>query len=122
MNKVEISSEQLRNELQEIKERLTSLESIDAYLNRDKLVVLVSDAVAGIPQRKAILRLCEEPRTKEELMAELDFKSPQALDHHLNPLRDHGIIETTEKERKLAFVRSRIVSKLQKSALKKLID
>lgn len=120
-NIIEIGSEQLRKELQEIKERLTTLESIDAYLHRDKLVQIVKEALANIDQRRQIVRACEVPLTKEELVSALNFNSSQALDHHLTPLRDHGVLELTEKDGRKAFVRSRIISKLPKAELRKLL-
>jgi hypothetical protein len=90
-NKLEISSDQLKAELIEIKERIGSLETIATISNK----AIVEQHVRGhlkTQQAKQIMKECSEPRTREYLMAKFEYKTPQALDYHLGPLRDNNLI------------------------------
>jgi len=119
---IEISSGQLWGELQEIKERLSTIESIDSYVHRDKLTEIVSAALGGKSQRKKVVSLCAEAQTRQELTAALELGSPQALDHILRPLREqHVILEETVKDGAKAFVQSRLLKKLPKTILDALL-
>jgi len=118
----EFSSRELRHELQEIKERLTTIEGLDAFIHRDKIVDMIRSALKDNANRKAIVKNCDQPRTKEELASICGHNSVPALDHHLTPLREHSIlIEQTVKNGCIAFVQSRIIRMLPKSELAKLL-
>lgn len=120
---LEITSKQLRLELQQIKERLTTLESIDVHLRRDQIVALVEKVVGGKEERKKILHLCESPRTLEEIQSHLGKNSKQALTNHINPLKDEGLLEPTVNDAgKYAYVRSRIISRLRPSDRKRILE
>src|SRR6266576_702659 len=91
-SKVEVSSDQLKNELMEIKDRVSALETIATISNRK----VVEDYVrAELRTDKAIpiLKECEEPRTREYLIKKFSFNSGAALDHHLMPLKQADLIQ-----------------------------
>lgn len=120
---MEITSKQLRHELQEIKERLTTLESIEVHLRREQIVKLVERVIDGKEDRKKILHFCDEPRTREEIQGHLGKNSKQALTNHINPLKDEGLLETTENgDGKHAYIRSRILSRLRPSDRKRILE
>ena len=113
----------VRHELQQIKERVTTIESILAHVHSDKLLEIVATAVKDSPIKKGILRYCDEPRTKEQIRSHLDLASMPALDYHLAPLRFDGLIEETKvSARKMGLIRARIIEKLRKSDLSKLLE
>src|SRR5579864_3080881 len=88
---IEVSSAELRAELIEIKDRVGALETIASISNKEVVEKFVRES---IPSEKArhILKECEEPRTREYLVEKFGFASPQALDHHLSPLRQADLI------------------------------
>ena len=113
----------VRHELQQIKERVTTMESILAYVHSDELLEIVRIAVQGSPTKKGILRFCHEPRTKEQICAHLNLGSKQALDYHLGPLRVDGLMEEIEiSVKEMGFIRARIIEKLPKGELRKLLE
>ena len=85
-DRVEISSDQLRSELIEIKERVSALETIASISNREAVEKFVRGQLTT-DKARPIMKECAEPRTREYLMAKFGFKSGPALDHHLKPLR-----------------------------------
>src|SRR5687768_935207 len=89
--RLEISSDQLKAELSEIKDRVGALETIASLANRSVVEGYVR-AHLTTERGKQIMKECREPRTREYLMAKFGFKSPQALDHHLNPLRGDDLL------------------------------
>src|SRR5689334_4005964 len=90
---VEVTSQQLLNELIEIKDRVGALENVAGIANQDILVKYFGD-VLNTPQRRQIMAACREPQTRDELIKKFKFNSPQALNHHLKPLREGLIHET----------------------------
>ena len=120
---MESRSPDVTHELQQIKERVTTVESILAHVHADKILDLVRNAIKGNVVKKAILRYCTEPRSKEELRSHLNLKSSQAVDHHLAPLRFDGLIEeTAPSPGRVAFLRARIIEKLPKRDLRDLLE
>ena len=85
-DKLEVSSDQLRAELIEIKERVGALETIASISNRAEVEKYIRLHLTN-NQRKQILQECGEPRTRQYLKEKFSFSSPQALDVHLKPLR-----------------------------------
>src|SRR5947209_6722957 len=88
---LEISSDQLRAELIGIKERLGAIETIESISNRPVVEAYVR-AHLTTDKSRLIMRECSEPRTRDQLVARLKFASRQALDHHLNPLRESDLL------------------------------
>lgn len=93
---VEITSQQLLNELVEIKDRVGALENVAGIANQDILVKYFGE-VLSTPQKKDIMAACDSPQKRDELMKKFKFNSPQALNHHLKPLRE-GLIHETHSD------------------------
>lgn len=111
---IEVSSTPLQSELIEIKERLGSLETITSLAHR-KEVESQAKSVLNTPQKREVMKKCEEPKTKDQLKHELNFASVQALDHHLNPLRGGDLIHQRSDDRgTLTFEWSRLFRSLPK--------
>jgi len=91
-DRVEISSDQLRSELIEIKERVSALETIASISNREAVEKFVRGQLTT-DKARPIMKECAEPRTREYLMAKFGFKSGPALDHHLKPLLEADLIQ-----------------------------
>src|ERR1700690_3414638 len=90
-DKLEVSSDQLRAELIEIKERVGALETIASISNRIEVEKYIRQHLTN-NQRKQILQECHEPRTRQHLKDKFSFATLQALDFHLKPLRDSDLI------------------------------
>jgi hypothetical protein len=84
---IEITSSQLLGELQEIKDRVGALENVAGIVNQDALEKYFREAIVN-EFRRAIMETLRTPKTREELRTQLAHKSRQALDYHLNPLRE----------------------------------
>lgn len=91
-DRLEVSSDQLKSELIEIKERVGALETIASISNRSVVETYVRGQIKTDNARR-IMALCSEPRTRQELTAKLGLASRQALDHHLRPLREADLIQ-----------------------------
>jgi hypothetical protein len=119
---LEVSSGQLQSELIEIKEKVAALETIASLSNRSVVEKFVSENVKSL-QAKRIMRACEIPKTRDELTAELDFASSQALDHHLKPLRESDLLQQRfNSGGKLTFEWSNLFKRLPKAAINKILN
>jgi hypothetical protein len=118
---LEVSSEQLKSELVEIKERIAALETIASLSNRAVVEKYVGECIKS-PQAQKIMRACETAKTKERLVKELNFESPQALDHHLKPLRENDLLQQNFNSGKLlTFEWSNLFRRLPKASVNKLL-
>src|SRR5258708_1756742 len=90
---VEVTSQQLLDELREIKDRVGALENVAGIANQEILLKYFGE-VLNTPQRREIMAACQEPQTRDALIKKFRFNSPQALHHHLKPLREGLIHET----------------------------
>jgi DNA-binding transcriptional ArsR family regulator len=122
-NRLEISSDQLKAELIEIKERIGSLETIATISNK----AIVEQHVRGLlksKQAKQIMKECSVPRTREYLMATLKFNNPPALDYHLGPLRENNLIHQhfDDDGRIQTFECSKLFRQLTKKAQKEVLE
>ncbi len=116
---VEVTSQQLLNELTEIKDRVGALENVAGIANQAILVKYFSE-VLNTNHRRRIMAACQEPQTRDQLQAKLGFNSPQAMHHHLNPLRE-GLIHETHSEGVTLFEWSLLFKRLQKKEREKLL-
>jgi hypothetical protein len=91
-DRIEISSDQLRAELIEIKERVGALETIASISNKAVVEAYIRNHLAT-EKAKQIMQECGEPRTREYLIDKLGFASAQALDYHLNALREDDLVQ-----------------------------
>jgi DNA-binding transcriptional ArsR family regulator len=75
-------------------------------------------------QAKQIMRECSEPRTREYLMVKLNYKTPQALDYHLAPLRDNNLIHQhfDDDGSIQTFKCSKLFRQLSKKTQKEILD
>ena len=118
---VEVSSDQLKAELIEIKERVGALETIASISNRQVVETYVREHLKTDKGRQ-IMKECEEPRTREHLMAKFGFKSAAALDYHLSPLREDDLIRHRFEDGTQTFEWSNLFKRLPKKTLKKMLD
>lgn len=119
---LEMSSDQLKAELIEIKERVGALETIASISNRKVVEEYVRSHLKTDTARQ-IMRECSEARTREYLISKFRFASPQALDHHLNPLRRDDLIEVRfDDTGAQAFEWSKLFRGLPRSTRDELLD
>ena len=119
---LEVTSDQLTAELIEIKERIGSLETITSLANRPFVEAQARNHLTT-PQRREIMKKCEEPHTREQLRTELKFENVQALDHHLRPLREADLIhQRADSAGKPTFEWSKLFKSLSKASKKALLD
>jgi DNA-binding transcriptional ArsR family regulator len=118
----EFTSEQLKAELIEIKERLGSLETIASLANREIVEKYVTGVLKNDAKKKALMRACESSRSRTELKESLGFESPQALDYHLTPLRETDLIhESRNNSGVQIFEWSKLFKHLPKATRDRLI-
>ncbi|MFZ0394120.1 MAG: hypothetical protein WAL73_09720 [Terracidiphilus sp.] len=107
--------------MREIKERIAALETIASLANRPT-VEAYARTVLTTSSIKAIVAACETPKTKEQLRTELGFASVPALDHHLNQIRPHDILQPeTNEDGKLTFRWSNLFARLPRTTLDELL-
>ncbi|MEY2538793.1 MAG: hypothetical protein QOG67_2533 [Verrucomicrobiota bacterium] len=116
---VEVTSQQLLNELTEIKDRVGALENVAGIANQAILVKYFGEVLTN-DQRRRIMVACQEPQKRDQLISKLGFNSPQALHHHLNPLRE-GLIHETHADGVTYFEWSLLFKRLQKKERDKLL-
>jgi DNA-binding transcriptional ArsR family regulator len=119
---IEVASDQLKAELVEIKERLGALETIASLSNRSVVEALARSHLTT-PKSRQIMRECEQPQTKSNLVSKLGLASVQALDHHLTPLREADLIhQRFDDDGVLTFEWSKLFKGLPKTKAKELLD
>ena len=120
-DRIEISSDQLRVELIEIKERVGALETIASISNRSVVEAYVRSHLATT-KGKLIMKECAEPRTREYLISKFKFASAQALDYHLTPLRDSDLLrQHFDEDGTQTFEWSNLFKRLPKEILKQIL-
>jgi DNA-binding transcriptional ArsR family regulator len=118
---LEVSSQQLQDELVAIKDRLSAIETIQSVSNAPEVTKYVDAHLTG-KYAKEIMQRCEEPRTRTELTTALSLNSAQALDHHLKPLRQANLLHQTVKEdNSIAFEWSDLFRALPRPTIKKIL-
>jgi predicted HD phosphohydrolase len=105
----------------EIKERLGALETIASISNRSVVEAYVRTHLTTDKGRQ-IMKECDQPRTREYLVSQLSFASTQALDYHLNPLREGDLIrQRFDDDGAQTFEWSNLFKRLPKKALKEIL-
>lgn len=112
---MQVSSDQLDGRLAGMEDRLTSIEVILAHANRKDIEELVASAVGGSAQKKELLRLCETARSIPDLTAAMKLNSPQALNKHLRPLKEHGLIQHASTQPDVTYEWNALLRRLPKS-------
>lgn len=118
---VEVTSGQLHRRLVRIEDRLAGVEAILAHANRAEIEGLIAKAVGKSKQKATILRLCETPQSIKTLQKALGFKSPQNVNNHVAPLRDHGLLEHASSVPPVTYEWSPIIRRLNKAARESLL-
>ena len=118
---VEVSSDQLQEELAAIKERLNAIETIQTISNVTVVKKYVEEHLTTT-KAKDIMRECEEPRTSAYLIEEFGFSSRQALNYHLTPLREADLLRPkTNEEGKIVFEWSNLFRRLPKTTIRSIL-
>lgn len=118
---VEVSSQALQDELVAIKDRLNAIETIQSISNASVVKNYVEEHLTT-KRAKDLMKECEQPRTRSYLRTKMGFKSSQALDHHLKPLRDADLIrQTIESDGAIVFGWSNLFSRLPKTTIKAIL-
>ena len=119
---LEVSSQSLQDELIAIKDRLNAIETIQAVSNAPLVKKYVDEHLKSKDHRK-IMKECETPRTKSHLQKQFNYKSTQALDYHLKPLRDADLLRPkTEEDGTIVFEWTNIFRRLPKSTIKAILE
>jgi DNA-binding transcriptional ArsR family regulator len=119
---IEVSSETLKDELTAIKDRLSAIETIESISNAVVVKKYVEDHLVTDKARE-IMKSCEdEPRSRSFLRTTFGFKSDQALNHHLKPLRDADLIrQRREEDGSILFEWSNPFRRLPKSTIRAIL-
>jgi hypothetical protein len=68
---------------------------------------------------KKIMRECEDPKTRTHLQTIFSYRSAQALDYHLKPLREADLLrQRVEDDGTIVFEWSNLFRRLPKSAIR----
>ena len=118
---IEVTSQELRNELIEIKDRVGALENVAGIAHQDVLVKYFAE-VLDTEQRRQIMSACSEPQTRKNLAAKFKFKSMPALDYHLKPLREGLIHESHSEEGEALFEWSLLFKRLPKKKRDEILE
>lgn len=89
---IEVTSQQLLDELREIKDRVGALENVSGIAHQSALEKYFAEALST-DQRRALMNALREPRSKKELQAQFGHKHEQGLNYHLNPLGE-GLVHS----------------------------
>jgi DNA-binding transcriptional ArsR family regulator len=118
---VEVSSQPIQDELAAIKDRLNAIETIQSISNAAVVKQFVQEHLKT-KDAKRIMKECEEPKTRSQLQTTFGYKSGQALDHHLKPLREADLIrQKIEGDRTIVFEWSNLFRRLPKSTIRSIL-
>jgi DNA-binding transcriptional ArsR family regulator len=118
---VEVSSQPIQDELVAIKDRLNAIETIQSISNATVVKQYVQEHLKTKDAMK-IMKECEEPKTKSHLQTSFGYKSKQALDHHLKPLREADLLrQKVEDDGTIVFEWSNLFRRLPKSTIRSIL-
>lgn len=118
---VEVSSQPIQDELVAIKDRLNAIETIQSISNATVVKQYVQEHLKTKDAMK-IMKECREPKTKSRLQTNFGYKSKQALDHHLKPLREADLLrQKVEDDGTIVFEWSNLFRRLPKSTIKSIL-
>lgn len=119
---VEVSSQSLKDELVAIKDRLSAIETIQGISNAAAVRKYVEEHLNTKDARR-IMAECEEPKTRSHLQTTFGYKTKQALDYHLKPLREAQLLrERVYEDGTIVFEWSNTFRSLPKSAIKSILN
>ena len=119
---IEVTSDPLKIELVAIKDRLSAIETIQSISNAPAVRKYIEEEkLTG--KGKAILKECEEPRTRSHLRSTFQLNSDQALNHHLKPLLEADLLrQKVDADKTIVFEWSNLFRRLPKSTIKSILD
>ncbi|MBI3407541.1 MAG: hypothetical protein HY040_04200 [Planctomycetes bacterium] len=118
---VEVSSQSLQDELIAIKDRLNAIETIQSISNASVVKKYVEEHLKTKDARR-LMQECDTPRTRSYLQTHFSYKSGQALDYHLKPLREADLLrQKIEEDGTIVFEWSNLFRRLPKSAIKSIL-
>lgn len=105
-----------------IKDRLSAIETIQSISNAKVVEQYVQEHL-NTKDAKKILKECEVPKSKAQLQTEFNYKSSQALDHHLKPLREADLLrQKVDDDKNVVFEWSNLFRRLPKSRIKAILS
>ena len=118
---IEVTSDLLKAELVAIKDRLSAIETIQSISNAPAVKKYVEEEkLTG--KGKAILKECEESRTRSHLRSTFQLNSDQALNHHLKPLLEADLLrQKVNEDKTIVFEWSNLFRRLPKSTIKSIL-
>jgi DNA-binding transcriptional ArsR family regulator len=120
-DRLEVSSQPLQDELVAIKDRLSAIETIQSISNEAVVKRYVEERIKTEFSKK-IMGACEDARTKEDLVAALKYNSKQALDYHLQPLKEADLLEREVREDgTVVFKWSNLFRRLPKATIRSIL-
>jgi DNA-binding transcriptional ArsR family regulator len=120
-NSLEVSSQSLQDELVAIKDRLNAIETIQSISNAAVVKQYVEQHLATKDAKK-IMAECEQPRTRSHLVDAFGYKSRQALDHHLKPLKEADLLrQKIEDDGTITYEWSNLFGRMPRSTIKSLL-
>jgi len=90
-NRLEVSSQPLQDELIAIKDRLSAIETIESISNAPIVKKYVEETLTS-QESKNIMMACVETKTKEQLQTQFGYRTKQALDYHMQPLKQANLL------------------------------
>jgi DNA-binding transcriptional ArsR family regulator len=100
---------------------LNAIETIQSISNATVVKKYVEDHLTTT-KAKEIMKECEEPRTRSHLREKFNFKSDQALDYHLKPLREADLVRPAiQEDGTITFEWSNLFRRLPKSAIRTIL-
>jgi DNA-binding transcriptional ArsR family regulator len=118
---LEVSSQSMQDELVAIKDRLSAIETIQSISNAPAVKKYIEEEkLTG--KGKAILKECQEPRTRSHLRSVFQLNSDQALQHHLKPLLEADLLRQKVEDEKIVFEWSNLFRRLPKSTIRSILD
>ncbi|MBX9453094.1 MAG: hypothetical protein KL801_14890 [Mesorhizobium sp.] len=119
---LEISSQSLQDELAAIKDRLSAIETIESIANAAVVKQYVQEHLKTKDAKK-IMRECEEPKTKSHLQISGDYKSQQALDYHVKPLREADLLrQKVQNDGVVVLEWSNLFRRLPRTTIKSILS
>ncbi|MCC6679677.1 MAG: hypothetical protein IT445_02135 [Phycisphaeraceae bacterium] len=118
---VEVSSQSIQDQLVAIKDRLSAIETIQSISNASVVKLYVQEHLQTKDAKK-IMKECAEAKTKSHLQTVFGYKSMQALDYHLKPLREADLLRDKVDNGIILLEWSNLFRRLPKSTIKSILS
>lgn len=119
---IEVSSQSIQDELSAIKDRLSAIETIQSITNATVVKQYVQEHLKTKNARD-VMKECEEPKTRSQLQSNGNYKSQQALDYHLKPLREADLLrQKVQDDGTIVLEWSNLFRRLPKTTIKSILS